>query len=231
MECTYTTPLPAGTPRFEQLFHGGLMMVEARWPNLDFSPPRRLEDAVLDRDASWRPTGQGTVYGEIVDEGLAAFDFSWDGALATLNVAHQFFTWTRVVSNHSVRGRSFSYPKDLPGLAEWSVPGNHNWANNQYFLSGKLGALDAPGEWFADNTTLHFRPLPAEANGARACGLPPEDGSIEIKVRDYAVSTRPPGPGDCKAYTTAAIRGVSTVGATVDLRCCKGCAIDNVTLS
>ena len=32
---------------------------------------------------------------------LAQHPFSWDGALATLNVAHQFYTWTRTVKNHS----------------------------------------------------------------------------------------------------------------------------------
>jgi hypothetical protein len=230
MECTYRAALPLSTPRFEQLFHGGQMMVEARWPNLDFAPPRRLEDAVLDRAAAWRPTEPGTVYGEIHDSGLADFDFSWDGGLATLNVAHQFFTWTRTVSNHTAHGSSFAYPQDLPGLAEWSS-GKHNWANNQFFLSGKLGALDSPGEWFADNTTLHFRPLPG-GDGAPACAPPPEDGSIEIKARDYALSTLSlPANGPCKTYTTVAIRGVSVVGATVNLRCCQSCEMSNVTLS
>ena len=233
MECTYQTPLPAGAPRFEQLFHEGKMMVEARWPNLDFAPPRRLEDQVLDRAAAWRPTGAGTVYGEIHDSGLADFDFSWNGGLATLNVAHQFFTWTREVSNHTVHGSSFSYPKDLPGLAEWSS-GKHNWANNQFFLSGKLGALDAPGEWFADNSTLHFRPLATAGNdGTPACAPPPRDGSIEVKVRDYALSTpaqSAPRTGSCKTHTTVAIHGISFLGATVDLRCCNGCEMSNVTL-
>ena len=65
---------------------------------------------------------EGSQFGHIEDPGLAANGFSWDGALATLQVAHQFFTWTRTVSNHSAGGRSFDYPRDLPGLAEWSEP-------------------------------------------------------------------------------------------------------------
>ena len=74
----------------------------------------------------WRNTSQRVAalgpsrYGVIVDPALASFDFSWNGALATLNVAHQFFTWTRTVANHSVGGGSFNYPKDLPSITTYA---------------------------------------------------------------------------------------------------------------
>ena len=67
--------------------------------------------------------------GHIADPALGSSPFSWDGALATLQVAHQFFTWTRKVANHTVGGESFDYPMDLPGLAEWSQP-RHCWGVN-----------------------------------------------------------------------------------------------------
>ena len=84
-ECIFVAELPSGTPPFQQLFYNGEMMVEARWPNLDVS---NLKTEALDRKR-WQPTGQGSRYGHIADPALAAFPFSWDGALATLQVAHQ----------------------------------------------------------------------------------------------------------------------------------------------
>ena len=31
---------------------------------------------------------------------------------------------------------------------------NQDWSKNQYFLSGKLEALDRPGEWFIERMSL-----------------------------------------------------------------------------
>jgi hypothetical protein len=67
------------------------MMVEARFPNVNVA---QLAQQSLNRSASWQPTGKGSVYGRIFDPALAATNFSWNGALATLQIAHQFFTWT-----------------------------------------------------------------------------------------------------------------------------------------
>ena len=83
------------------------------------------------------------MYGNIIDGDLAdaSSEFSWNGAQATLNVGEQFYTYTRTVTDHAVGGNSFNYSKDL------GIP-DLNWlkyAGQQYFLSGKLEALDSPG--------------------------------------------------------------------------------------
>ena len=97
--CSWVAELPPGAPTsFQQLFYGGKMMVEARWPNVDVE---NLEADMLNRSVAWEPAGSGSQYGFIADPELARGNFSWDGALATLNVAHQFFTWTRTVANHT----------------------------------------------------------------------------------------------------------------------------------
>ena len=178
-KCVYSAVLPAGAPQaFQQVFWQGDMMVEARWPNLNVS---NLWNQSLSH-ASWAPTGAGSKYGQILDPALRQFNFSWDGALATLQVAHQFYTWTRRVQDHVALSERFSYPQDLPGLAQWTNK-TTGWDHNMYFLSGKLEALDAPGEWFlqpADSTqppTLFFYPPTCSS---------PTDGSLEVKVRDYA---------------------------------------------
>ena len=98
-------------------------MVEARWPNL--GDIANVGDATM-AAAAWRKVGAGSAYGRIVDPALRASNtaatgtpanFSWVGALATLNVAHQWNTWSRNVTSHDPINGTIEYPMDLPGLA------------------------------------------------------------------------------------------------------------------
>ena len=66
----------------EQLFVNRKMMVEARWPNMDF------ETQLFDRK-SWAATTKGSRYGTIKDPELAKTGIDWTGAYITLNVAHK----------------------------------------------------------------------------------------------------------------------------------------------
>ncbi len=102
-----------------QLFYRGKPMVHAQYPNLDIT--RSLATQALDPKAAWVRVGKGSRYGTIVDPGLRQFPSgSLNEVRATLNVAHQFFTWTREVKNFSSTNGSFNYPMDLgPGIAEW----------------------------------------------------------------------------------------------------------------
>ena len=194
------------------------MMVEARWPNIDVN---NVGDASM-ATAAWRKVGDNTTYGTVHDPALRT-NFSWDGALATLNVAHQWNTWTRIVSNHSRSAGTFDYPQDLPGLAGYDpllYPAQaHIWDGcnqakcNQYFLSGKLEALDAPGEWFHDGTTLYFYP-------PTTCTAP--TAAVEIKTRDYAVQVG--------AKEGLSFEGLTFQGATLNLKNCTRCTLTNLTL-
>ena len=106
---------------------------------------------------AWRQTGVGSRYGKVIDDGLSSSNFSWAGGLATLNVAHQFFTWTRTVTNHTAGSSEFQYPKDLGGLMGFDTAAHLlAWEHNQYFLSGKLEALDAECEWHAESGWLYL---------------------------------------------------------------------------
>ena len=122
--CIWSATLPANvSTAFSQLFYGGAMMVEARWPNLDI---KNVAASALAR-RSWQTVGNGSIYGRITVPALAAQPFSWTGALATLNVAHQFYTWTRTVKSHAVGSASFEYDKDLPSLANTAAHPNASW--------------------------------------------------------------------------------------------------------
>ena len=187
--------LPIGAAPPQQLFMGGAMLHEARWPNVDQAnfPLSQLAPK------HWQNTTTGSRYGTVIAPTLAAgsrdastgANFSWDGARATLNVAHQFYTWTRAVANHSAGSGSFQYAKDLPSIANYASQ-TKPWEHNMFFLSGKLQALDAPGEFFWDadgndggggggGGTLYLWP-PAGA------GDDPSKARVEYKARPYALS-------------------------------------------
>ena len=225
--CVFRTNVNASLPRISQLFADGAMMVEARWPNL--GDITNVGDATMSPGA-WRKVSAGSAYGRVVDPALRV-NFSWVGALATLNVAHQWNTWSRNVTAHNPSNGTFDYPMDLPGLAGYdpvqypSMARIWNGCNhakcNQYYLSGKLEALDAPGEWFHDtaDSTLYFYP-PVPQRGS-ACN-PPTDIALEYKARDYALTAAD--------RTGVAVHGIAFTGATMRVANCTGCTLTNLTL-
>eukprot|EP00041_Stephanoeca_diplocostata_P031386 m.977013 g.977013 ORF g.977013 m.977013 type:complete len:733 (-) comp23949_c1_seq6:2193-4391(-) len=171
----------------KQLFYNGTMMVQAQYPNLDIGASVSVQ--ALTPSTSWVRVDPRSHYGTIIDSGLKEFPpESLNGARATLNVAHQYFTWTRRVSNFSSVNGSFNYPKNLPSLAQWvSEPGW--WKANQFFLSGTKVLLDAAGEWVFDEKTqsLLFWPPPWMTTNMHKNCFPPSSQSIEVKVHDYVL--------------------------------------------
>ncbi len=192
---------------FAQLFVDDHMMVEARWPNLRF--PEDLWDR-----STWARAGKGSRYGKIVDPALAKTGVDWTGARATLNVAHQFFTWTRTVARHAAGDKTFEYARDLAGIthhADKTKP----WEDDRYFLSGKLAALDAPGEWFLDgeSNTLYLWPLD---------GKDPTGRRVEAKTRNYAF--------DVRNVEHVELSGFRFFGTTFDLHKCNHCVVEDCHL-
>jgi len=191
---------------FVQLFADGKMMLEARWPNIGFGE-------ILSRKG-WAPTGKGSRYGKIVDPELAKTGVNWDGALATLNVAHQFFTWSRRVVSHRRGSRTLRYPKDLPVITHY---GNKTrpWEDNRYYLSGKLEALDRAGEWFLDpeSGTLYLWALG---------GDDPAKHEVAFKARDYGF--------DGEGIKHVSIEGFEFFGCSLRLTKAEGCTVEGCHL-
>ena len=154
----------------EQLFVDGEMMIEARWPNMRF-------DQLWQRSC-WATAAYGSDYEKMLDPELAQTGIDWTGAIATLNVAHQFATWTRKVSKHSKGSDTFEYVGNMGKLN--NMIGRLNaWSNDYYYLSGKLEALDIPTEWFYDRDSGELYVWTPD-------GKSPASHSIEVKVRDRA---------------------------------------------
>jgi len=191
---------------FAQLFVDGKMMFEARWPNAD------IED--LWNPKSWASTGLGSRYGKIVDPELAVTGIDWTGALATMNLAHQFYTWTRTVRSHSKGSDTFEYDKNLPGITHFADK-TRPWEDDFYYLTGKLEALDSPGEWFLDreNNTLYLW---------TPDGKNPASHKVEVKARNYAFQA--------DGLDHVEIRGLHFFAATFKFAACNYCVVDGCHL-
>ena len=166
------------TDAIRQLFFNGKPMLEARWPNV---PTDANGDWNFFAPEAWATVDpNGSDYGTVADSRLAATGMNVTGAQAMLNVAHQYYCWTRTVQNHATGSKTFNYAKDLGQSVEVKdETGNHlQYQDDRYYLFGMRQFLDAPGEWFYDATAkqLYFY-----APG----GKNPATGELEIKTRDW----------------------------------------------
>lgn len=191
---------------FEQLFVDRMMMIEARWPNMRF-------EQIFDRSA-WAKAGKGSRYGRMIGPALAKTDVDWTGARVTLNVAHQFFTWNRVVDQHTRGSNTFTYTKNLKWITHYADK-TTQWEDDYYYLSGKLEALDAPTEWFLDERDGRLY-LWAED------GKSPSRRKVVYKKRDYAF--------DISRCDYIKVRGFSFFATAFRFNRCNHCVIENCRL-
>ena len=158
---------------FEQMFVDGKPMLEARWPNVP-----------LDTNGNWNffssncwatVDSSGNSYGTISDAQLAATGWNITGWRAVLNVNHQYYTWTRIATNHAAGSSTFNYPTNLGS----SIDPNQSYNDDRYYLVGNTNLLDSPGEWCydANRQLLYFYPF----NGKN-----PNTSIVEIKTRNFA---------------------------------------------
>ena len=194
-----------------QLFADGKMLVEARWPNMKFPGQLWSKD-------KWATSGPGSKHGTMVDADLAKTNIDWTGATAVLNVAHQFFTWTRTVNSHRAGGDTFTYKADLSDFSwrkgkHWET--NEVWEDDCYILFGKLEALDSPGEWFYDRDEQMLYLWPAESGD-------PSNHTIKAKQRNFAFEI---DDADC-----IEIDGFHLFAASFNLKDCNRCIVENCRL-
>lgn len=171
---TYNTTLMAN-----QVFVNGQMMIEARWPNLPNS------DDLFDRNdfregtiGSWSTTDSLT----LTDEGIPSISGGWAGG--TIWVNGWFISQTKTITAHS--GEQITLTGDLIASK----------FRKYYFLTGRLGALDAEKEFFY--------------NGAQLYLWQPGGGSpvnVEVKKRNYAF--------DLSGKSNITIRKIKLFAATI----------------
>ena len=141
-----------------QVFAGGKMMIEARWPNVTIADDllNRADFKSVPKDG-WMTTPTGTT---LRDAGIPEIPGGWTGGTIW------FIGWYQPQSSTitaSTRGQI-----EFPATAQDKF-------HDSYYLTGRLGALDAEKEWFYDGTHLYLW-----APG----GISPMQ--VEVKRRNYA---------------------------------------------
>ena len=163
--------------KIDQLFADTTMMVEARWPNCKI-------DQVFNR-ANWAGTEKGSEHGKLISKAVAETGVDWTGAMVYLNVAHQWWTWNRKITKHNAGSNELKYDADLVGLCSYTPEFmskkdlEEKWADDYFYLFGKLEALDIATEWFFDEGTKELYFFPPE-------NKKPAEFKITYKSLDYA---------------------------------------------
>ena len=192
----------------EQLFVGKEMMMEARWPHMRF-------DQRYDRNC-WAQVDVGSTHGLVLSKAAAESGIDWTGGMACLNVAHQWWTWSRPVTKHQTGSAEIHYPANLVGLCDFdpNLPDQKRskkqltaeWGDDYFYLYGKLDALQVETEWFYDPKTVM---LYLYAPG----GVDPSTLDVHYKVRDYALVA--------KDRHDLEISGINFFGATFRMEDCN----------
>lgn len=193
----------AVTGAVEQVFFKDQMMVEARWPNM------KLPDELWDR-SKWASAAEGSKEGLMVSHKLATTGVNWTGAMAVLNISHQFWTWTSPVIEHTAGEDRFRYAtENLAGIM------SHRFDNDRYYLTGILAALDTVGEWHHDREQgLLYVWAPD--------GKQPLSGSVSVKQRHHGLVV--------KNSSNIHISGIHFFGCAFDLSEVSKCVIEDCHL-
>ena len=175
-----------------QVFVDGKMMIEARWPNttLDITRPRKASaDGITVTSAA----GADPATAVLTDADLTHPAGTWDGATIHLMPGHGWVGETGTVTR-SEAGRLTYNAKLLDTKNQ--VPR----AGDQYYLTGKFSALDAPGEWFyeASTRTVYLRTPASDSPGSH---------TVEVKRRQYAF--------DLRSRSYIDVRGFDLFAATI----------------
>ena len=161
-----------------QVFVGSKMMIEARWPNVANS------DDLLNR-ADFRsvPKGGWTTGGDtnLRDAAIPDIPGGWNGGTIW------FIGW--FIPRSSTITASNTGEIEFPATAEEKF-------HDAYYLTDRLGALDAEKEWFYDGTKLY---LWAPGGGSPA--------NVEVKLRNHAF--------DLSGKSNITIRNLRVFAATI----------------
>lgn len=189
---TFTT-LVNGTNN--SVFVNDALMTQARWPNTGtdlLNPTLAIMDA-------------GTTSTLIKDAAMQ--DIDWTGGMVWYISGVAWGSDACQITNYSSANKTVGFTKSIPWpTAEAAVGG-------EYFLVGKLGALDAPKEWFYDIPTQIFYLY-------TATGATPTNMIVEFKNRKLAFNLTN------KSYIN--LENVAIKAASIDATNAQYCTIDKM---
>jgi len=191
---------------FKQLFADNTMLPEARWPN---SPP---EDLMTYNRAV---TENGTGYEMLADAHLPSGN--WNNGVVLIWPGQWWFSDTRRIADYQP-GKSLRFDRTLKPKQADTFHATDPYlprAGNYYVLMGSLDGLDAPGEWFLDETAGTVYLWAPD-------GASPEKHLVEVKQRDTAC--------DLRELSFIEIKGVDILGAAVNMRDARACLLEECRL-
>lgn len=160
-----------------QLFVNGTAMTKARWPNLADTDLLTPEGADFDRAGSNMKQAKSQ----------GGFPASWtagslDGAAIWVMAESKWRAWNSAVTGYDPATGIVTFAEvTQPWYAGNMNPARQGpYGNGYFFLSGSLGLLDAPGEWWRDDANDRMLLIPP-------VGVDPSEPEtvIEAKRRDY----------------------------------------------
>lgn len=210
-----------GKPGYDQVFVDGIMMVQARTPNIDAVAGETNADGRRPTGGDYpfkagRPPSDGSLLmpatvaleypavGEMTlsdAPGLRRGTDFWKGGIVTFLKNYSSWWWqaAEITGSDGDRIRiddsQWSYSTPTSGFG---------------VLMGVLGALDAPGEWHRQNDTLYLRP-------PEGTSLP--GALVEAKRRVTAFSAQ--GQKDIT------LRNLRIMAASASFSACTSCVIDD----
>jgi len=153
-------------PGANQVFVDGKFVFEARWPNsTDLSRPTC---APMDAGSAWTDATTGVIR----DADLNQPSGTWANALVYMRPGYKWYARTARVTSSSPGSINFTIHST--GHLSYEDIGKYG---GDYFITGTMAALDKPGEWYSDGSTLYLW-SPASDN--------PASHLVEAKHRQYA---------------------------------------------
>lgn len=171
-----------------QVFVGGKMMIEARWPNVSNSDDLFYRnDFRSGKDNKWTALGSNWTANE---SGIPNIPGGWTGG--TIWFVGWFMARTGTITGYSEGQLQFQTPPKVNNSVTYQAGTWHEF----YYLTNCLGALDTAKEWFYDGTKLY---LYAPDGGTPA--------NVEVKMRNYAFDLSD------KSFIT--VSNLSVIAATI----------------
>lgn len=189
-----------------QLFVDEKSMSSARWPNGNWNDGS-LWDSV--KSMAWPEKGRSE-FGHHYNGGLEELEFSLEGAIIVV-ASGSFKTYKSRVIEHEARSDNFVY--DLDGVQQHTQ--GFTVDRHCYFLEGKLGLLDAEGEWFYSTRDRMLYLWPPG-------GKHPESLDVWGKVRSYAL--------EVLDSSHLVIKGVQFFGTTFRFEDCHHVTVEDCHL-
>jgi hypothetical protein len=190
-----TVPLDLGVGN-NQLFYKGQAMTEARWPNTQSGTAAIWQPTFAQMsDVSLGASSGTTATATISVPQLNDPPGTWVGATIEFAAGQEWVLQSGTVTASSPGSLTFTYTPVAPIDAQTPMAGN------RFYLTGKLQALDTPGEWYLDPTTSTLSFLPPS-------GGTPRPGSVELKHRQFGF--------DLSGVSYVNVTGVNLFACTIN---------------